>query len=131
MAIPELKHRPPWVRLTGWVPTADLAALYNGAAVVLAPSRGEGFDFPVAEVLACGGVVVASDIPAHRELFGGAVALFASGDADALAAAAGAAVGDSEHATDLRRRALERAPRFDWTTVARAHVALWREVARP
>jgi glycosyltransferase involved in cell wall biosynthesis len=45
-----------------------LRGLYAGARWLLAPSLDEGFDLPVAEALACGTPVVASDIPAHRDL---------------------------------------------------------------
>ncbi len=46
----------------------DLAAAYRGAVWLLAPSLMEGFHLPVAEALACGTPVLASDIPAHRDL---------------------------------------------------------------
>jgi glycosyltransferase involved in cell wall biosynthesis len=52
----------------------QLAALYRGAAAVLVPSEAEGFGLPVLEALACGAPVVASDIPALREVGGPAVA---------------------------------------------------------
>ncbi len=55
---------------------AELAELYRRAAVVLMPSAAEGFGLPVIEALACGAVVVASDIPALREV-GGPAALYA------------------------------------------------------
>jgi glycosyltransferase involved in cell wall biosynthesis len=45
-----------------------LCARYAGATWLLAPSLLEGFDLPVAEALACGTPVIASDIPAHRDL---------------------------------------------------------------
>jgi hypothetical protein len=47
---------------------ADLARAYASTAVLLAPSLDEGFDLPVAEALANGTPVIASDIPAHRDL---------------------------------------------------------------
>jgi glycosyltransferase involved in cell wall biosynthesis len=50
----------------------QLASLMAGAAALLAPSFAEGFDLPAAEALALGAPVIASDIPVHRELAGGA-----------------------------------------------------------
>lgn len=54
---------------------AELAATYQSAAWLLAPSLEEGFHLPVVEALACGTPVIASDIGAHRDL----VALGAQG----------------------------------------------------
>jgi glycosyltransferase involved in cell wall biosynthesis len=45
-----------------------LAALYRKAAVVLQPSEAEGFGLPIIEALACGAIIVASDIPVLREV---------------------------------------------------------------
>lgn len=53
-----------------------LAALYRRASVVLLPSDREGFGLPVVEAMACGTPVVASDIPALREV-GGTAAIYA------------------------------------------------------
>jgi glycosyltransferase involved in cell wall biosynthesis len=52
-----------------------IAGLYRKAALVLMPSEAEGFGLPVIEALACGAVVVASDITALREV-GGASAIY-------------------------------------------------------
>jgi glycosyltransferase involved in cell wall biosynthesis len=128
--VPALEHPPPWVRRLGWVDDADLPALYAGAAIVLAPSRGEGFDFPLAEALACGAAAVASDIPVHREHFAGAVELFATGDAEALTQAARSVLEDSARAAALRAAGPAHTARFDWNEVARRHLELWRAVGR-
>jgi len=63
------------VKLAG-LTRAQLAELYRRAAAVLVPSEAEGFGLPVIEALACGAVVVASDIPVLREV-GGPAALYA------------------------------------------------------
>lgn len=51
---------------------AELRGLLHGARALLMPSFIEGFGLPIAEALAAGVPVLASDIPAHREA-GGAI----------------------------------------------------------
>jgi glycosyltransferase involved in cell wall biosynthesis len=55
---------------------ARLAAVYRRAVLVLQTSEAEGFGLPVAEAMACGTPVVASDIPVLREV-GGDAAIYA------------------------------------------------------
>ena len=64
----------PWLQRGGLhllenVPAGDLRLLYRHAAATVCPSFGEGFDFAGIEAMLCGGVVVASDIPVHREIY--------------------------------------------------------------
>ncbi|MBE9249316.1 glycosyltransferase [Dolichospermum sp. LEGE 00240] len=54
---------------------STIAALYQRASAVLLTSEAEGFGLPVIEALACGGIVVASDIPVLREV-GGEVVMY-------------------------------------------------------
>jgi len=61
---------------------AGMVALLRGATALLAPSLVEGFGLPIAEALALGVPVIASDIEAHREV-GGAFAQYV-GPADGL-----------------------------------------------
>lgn len=54
-----------------WLDNASdelLEALYDRAALVVMPSRGEGFGLPVTEALRHGRKVLARDIPVFREL---------------------------------------------------------------
>jgi glycosyltransferase involved in cell wall biosynthesis len=69
LGIADALVQPPRLSRTG------LAALYRRAELVLLTSEREGFGLPVLEALAAGGTVVASDIPAFREV-GGAAAVF-------------------------------------------------------
>jgi glycosyltransferase involved in cell wall biosynthesis len=52
----------------GELADAGLAVVLRGARALLAPSLIEGFGLPIAEALALGVPVIASDIPAHREV---------------------------------------------------------------
>jgi len=71
---PDLVHFP------GRVPEEMLVNLYRSALCVIVPSRAEGFSLPVVEAMAAGTPVIASSIPAHRELITHDDLLFASED---------------------------------------------------
>jgi FkbM family methyltransferase len=67
------------------VSEATLAGLYESAEVVIVPSFAEGFSIPVAEAVLRDTPVVASDIPAHRELLGAGPWLASPSDIEAIA----------------------------------------------
>ena len=71
----------PWIEQGGLfmlhsVPSESMRILYQQATVTVCPSVGEGFDFSGAEAMRCGGVVAASDIAVHREVYGDAAVYF-------------------------------------------------------
>ena len=61
-----------------------LAAVYRRVALLLQTSDREGFGLPVAEAMTCGTPVVASDLPALREVGGPAATYCPVGDVDAM-----------------------------------------------
>ena len=76
-----LERFEPWLRRGGLhllqgVPASDLRLLYRHALVTVSPSFGEGFDFSGVESMRSGGVVAASDIRVHREVYDDAAAYF-------------------------------------------------------
>lgn len=60
----------PYIVYTGYVPSADLPALYNGAFTFLYPSLSEGFGIPVLEAMACGIPVITSNCSSLPEVAG-------------------------------------------------------------
>ena len=109
-----------------------LAAIYRRAALVLQPSDREGFGLPVAEAMTCGTPVVASDLPALREVGGPAATYCPVGDVERWVAAAAALL--EERANDAGRwrarqaEGIDWARRFDWQAHARATMDVYREV---
>ncbi|TFV62893.1 UNVERIFIED_ORG: glycosyltransferase family 1 protein [Bacillus sp. AZ43] len=110
------------VRLMGRLPDEDLAAVLGRAAVLVAPSRAEGFGLPVLEAMAAGVPVVSSDDPALAEVGGGATVTVPVGDSAALAAALAAVLTSPGDRARLREAGLRRAADFSWDATARA---LW------
>ena len=107
----------------------ELAGLYRRASVVIVPSDAEGFGLPVAEAMACGAPVVASAIPALKEVGGSAAIYCAPGDVNAFVGAVGALLREQrdrpEARAERRQGSIANAARFSWTTYASEMVALY------
>lgn len=84
------------IRLLGFVPRADLPALYSGARAFVFPSLYEGFGYPVAEALACSTAVLASDRASLREFHHPLLSFFSPRDEHRLADLMQQTVADKE-----------------------------------
>jgi len=111
-------HELPDVTLTGALQDDELAAIYSGAHALVFPSDDEGFGLPPVEALACGTPVVASDVPALREVLDGRAVLSAVDDVEGLIAAAEAA-----------QRPAPPPPAWTWDDAAAATWQLYAEAA--
>jgi glycosyltransferase involved in cell wall biosynthesis len=107
----------------GYVPENDLVALYGGAEALAYPSHFEGFGLPVVEAMACGTPVVATDVPALREVSDDATVLVPLSDETTLADAIARFVGDAAAREAARAEGLKRAATFSWEASAER---LWR-----
>jgi glycosyltransferase involved in cell wall biosynthesis len=100
-----------------------LAAAYRRADVVVLPSDAEGFGLPVAEAMACGVPVVASDLPVLREVGGDAVCYCPVGNVDAwssmISRLVGAGAKKGQEFDDARDRELRQAAQFSWSENAK------------
>lgn len=117
------------VRFLGQVSDAELGRCYAGALALVFPSLAEGFGSPVAEALANGVPVVASDIPVMREVTGGVALLADPTDEPAWRSALEQIV----HEPALRQRLGEegavRGMQFDYRRTAEQTLAAYRKAA--
>lgn len=96
----------------------QLAELYRKASAVLVTSEAEGFGLPVIEALACGSVVISSDLPTLREAGGDGASYCRVADIGAW----------SDVVVRLMRDPASAPPRE--TRLAHAALFSWREHAR-
>jgi glycosyltransferase involved in cell wall biosynthesis len=103
-----------------------LHALYHRASLLLQPSDREGFGLPVAEALANGCPVVASDLPALRETGGEPTTFCPIGDVPAWAAAVSHLLATAQHDPAqwqrLKASCRSAGQRFQWESSV-AHIA--------
>lgn len=84
------------------VPADELRLLYRHACVTVCPSYAEGFGYAGVEAMRCGGVVAASDIAVHREIYGDAAEYFSPYSASEIAQAVLRVIGPDRHAHRLQ-----------------------------
>ena len=115
---PQLRQR---FEFLGKISEDEKADFMSSVAVYVAPNTGgESFGIILAEALAGGACVVASDIPAFDDLLGQGEfgALFESESATELAKVVIDLLRDENKRKELSSRGKERAKLFDWTVVA-------------
>jgi glycosyltransferase involved in cell wall biosynthesis len=119
----------PYIDQVSRVNQAELVAYYNEATVFMAASLYEGFGLPVAEAMACGTAVVASDGGALPEVVGDAGVVVPRGDAEALALAVGALLDSSESRSVFEHMGRERIQNvFSWKACAQRTIAEYERV---
>ena len=117
------------IQRLGFVPDADLPALYAAANGFAFPGLVEGFGMPMIEAMACGTPVLAADRPVTHEVAGDAALIVNGEDEAALAAGLSRLSEDDSLRAELRRRGELRAQSFTWSTAAERTVAVYRQVA--
>jgi glycosyltransferase involved in cell wall biosynthesis len=117
------------IKLLGFVPEADLPGLYSAARGFVYPSLYEGFGFPILEAMACGTIVVTSNISSMPEL-GGKAAIYVNPNK-----AANIAKGinqllssNSSRQADLRAEGFRQAQKFSWQKTAKDTLTAYQQL---
>lgn len=117
------------VDLPGYVPDADLPAVYSGARLVVVPSLYEGFGLPVLEAMACGVPVVCSRTSSLPELGGEAARYFDPTDVAAISDAVLTVWRDETLRATMRQAGLARAAQYSWAHAADETLAVYEQVS--
>jgi glycosyltransferase involved in cell wall biosynthesis len=106
----------------------ELPGIYRSADMLLLPSLDEGFGLAGLEAMACALPVLASDVPALREVLGDAAYFESRSNPDAWAARIEAVISDRAGRDERARRGVERARDFSWRRTAEETANVYREV---
>ncbi len=106
-----------------------LAKLYRQAVLVLMPSEAEGFGLPVIEALACGSIVVASDLAVLREVGGQATVYCPVGDVASWSQTVCRLLANPAQAPPRSAR-IAQAQRFSWAAHAETIVNAYLRLAK-
>lgn len=115
----------------GRISDDDKAGFYHSLSAYVAPQTGgESFGIVLVEAMAASCPVVASDLPAFRDVSDGGTALsmFATGDARECAAAIDSLLADDAERERLSKAGLERSQQYDWSAVADSVLKVYASV---
>ena len=111
----------------GEVLEEDLPDVISSATAFVMPSRYEGFCLPIAEAMACGTPVACSDIREFHEVAGDSATYFQASDPESIAQAIVTVVNDNIVRNRNRASGLERVQQYNWDTVARETMAVYKQ----
>jgi glycosyltransferase involved in cell wall biosynthesis len=117
------------IRIVGYVPDRELAALYRNCTLFVMASVYEGFGMPVVEAMACGARVALSKIPVFEEIAGNYGRYVEPLDVEGWRRAIGGAI---EEACDPRVPPTPQPDlaRFSWQVSAATTLEMYRQLQR-
>lgn len=123
-----IKEVKPYLSFPGYIPNADLAALYNGAFAFLYPSFRESFGIPMLESMACGTPVIAGNTSAMPEIAGEGALLADPLDENDIARKILLLEEDDTFYQQQVDYGLERVKLFSWRKSAEALLKIYKEI---
>jgi glycosyltransferase involved in cell wall biosynthesis len=119
-----------WVVRAGYLPRAELPAIYRASLALVFPSVCEGFGLPPLEAMACGTPVLCSRGSGLAESVGDAALTVPAGEPDALAEAMHMLETLPALRGELREAGLARAAGFRWDAAAGAFEEMYVAAAQ-
>jgi glycosyltransferase involved in cell wall biosynthesis len=121
-------RRPERIQLLENASDGEVDSLYRSAVALVMPSLYEGFGFPPLEAMARGCPVLASDIPAFREISGSGALLVSLDDVAGWAESLRRLAADDALRSELKERGAKTVARYSWQSTARGLCRLFLEV---
>lgn len=112
----------------GFVPDADLHALYEGASCYVFPSLYEGFGLPPLEAMTHSVPVVSSNASCMPEILGSAAAYFSPHDVRDMIQAITKVLSDVEYRNQIIKNAQKQIVKYSWKKMAQETMKLYESI---
>lgn len=114
----------------GFVSDSELRSLYQNALALVCPSLMEGFGLTGLEAMANNCLVLASDIPAHREIYGDSALYFdPKNTKDIVEKMFDVCSNDANLRSKMVKLGLERVNMFSWEKMVKETVSVYENCA--
>ena len=117
------------IRIVGYVPDRELAALYRNCTLFVMASVYEGFGMPVVEAMACGARLAVSKIPIFQEIVGDSARYVEPLDVEEWRRAIADAIDEASVPPGVQMRQPD-LTRFSWQSSAATTLDLYRQLRR-
>lgn len=117
------------VKFWGWLDKkgSDFSRLFNTSSIFVFTSKAESFGMVIAEAMAAGNAVIASDIPAHKEVLGDSGIYVEIENPAQIRNQLQRLIDDETLRKDLQRQARERVvEQFSWPVVAEQFINCYK-----
>ena len=111
----------------GYVPTADLLAIYSMADTFIFPSLDEGFGIPVLEAMACGAPVICSDRGALPETTDGAAICIPPDNYNLMAEKLATFANYPDLRAEYAKKGLKRVKKLSWEATTKATMDVYKK----
>ncbi len=117
----EIEKNRDYIRYLGYVSDEELAHLYNLCALFIYPSLYEGFGLPPLEAMACGAVVITSNVASLPEVCGDAALYVEPTNPQDIKDKITLVMESKTLKKELSQKSLSQASHFSWESAAEKH----------
>lgn len=125
-----LHHLEKNILFLGKISDPALQTLYRHAHALITPSLMEGFGLPGLEAMRHRCLVLASDIPVYKEIYGDAALYFDPRSEKSIHATIRSVLRDRKNVTPYIERGLEQIKRYSWEKMAKETIQIYESCAR-
>lgn len=118
------------IKYIGYIPGREKFTLMKGSACFVFPSLYEGFGLPILEALSLGVPTITSNKSSLPEIAGQAALLVDPENIDEIFKALEKILTDKNLRSELGKRGIDQAKKFDWKKCAEETIKIYKEVAK-